>query len=116
MTWGTHLVVDCSGCCKAVSDPSALAGFAARLTEAIGMKAFRAPILEHFATHDPSKGGYSLVQLIETSSITGHFVDATGDAYLDVFSCLPFSADVAIGVINECLSPKSIRHTLLRRG
>ncbi len=50
------------------------------------MGSYEEPVLEHFATHDLSKAGYSLVQLIETSPITGHFVDKNGDAYLDVFS------------------------------
>jgi hypothetical protein len=30
---------------------------------------------------DPKQLGYSLVQLIETSAITGHFCDRSGDAY-----------------------------------
>jgi S-adenosylmethionine/arginine decarboxylase-like enzyme len=31
--------------------------------------------------------GYSVAQLIHTSSITCHFMDTSGDAYIDIFSC-----------------------------
>ena len=31
--------------------------------------------------------GYSMVQLIETSLISGHFANDTNSAYLDIFSC-----------------------------
>ena len=36
------------------------------------MKAYTAPLLEHFSEHLPEAAGYSLVQ---TSAITGHFCD-----------------------------------------
>src|SRR5262245_51794966 len=55
------------------------------------MKAYGAPLLERFAEHLPEAAGYSLVQLIETSAITGHFCDLSGDAYIDIFSCKDFS-------------------------
>jgi S-adenosylmethionine/arginine decarboxylase-like enzyme len=31
--------------------------------------------------------GYSMVQLISTSLISGHFANDTNSAYLDIFSC-----------------------------
>ena len=31
--------------------------------------------------------GYSMIQLIETSLISGHFANDTNRAYLDIFSC-----------------------------
>ena len=39
--------------------------------------------------------GYTLVQLIETSSITAHFSENTGSIYLNVFSCKEFDPDDA---------------------
>lgn len=79
------------------------------------MRAYGEPLLEHFATHDPEKAGYSLVQLIATSSITGHFVDRNGDAYIDVFSCKPFSLEVVSGLVEHFFRPRSIRMTYLTR-
>src|SRR4051812_35005423 len=98
--WGQHLIVDASaGDLLAVRDPDTIRNFASILVDRIGMRAYGPPLLEHFATNDIKAAGYSLVQLIETSSITGHFVDINGDFYLDVFSCTPFDNNEALAVI-----------------
>jgi S-adenosylmethionine/arginine decarboxylase-like enzyme len=73
------------------------------------MKAYGEPLLEHFAAHNPLAGGYSLVQLIETSDITAHFVDVTGDAYIDIFSCKKVDVAIAEKVVREYFSPQSVR-------
>src|SRR5215212_9074587 len=114
--WGRHLVLDCSSCDReAVRDAEAIRGFCADLVSSIGMVAYGQPVLEHFATHLPEAAGYSLVQLIETSAVTGHFCDASGDAYLDIFSCKDFDTEVTIGVIERHLRPESIRKVELSR-
>src|SRR5919112_862689 len=114
--WGRHLVLDCSSCDRqAVRDPEAIRAFCADLIPSIGMVAYGEPVLEHFATHLLEAAGYSLVQLIETSAVTGHFCDASGDAYLDVFSCKDFDPEVAIGVVERHLRPESIRKVELAR-
>jgi S-adenosylmethionine decarboxylase len=114
--WGYHLILDCSGCdVHLVSDRDNIKSFVETLVEAIDMKAYGEPILEHFATHDPTKGGYSLVQLIETSSITGHFVDQNGDAYINIFSCKPFSFETVQEVVNTFFNPDSIKMHFLTR-
>jgi len=79
------------------------------------MKAYGEPILEHFATHDPDKAGFSLVQLIETSNITAHFVDKNGNIYMDIFSCKPFGTDVAIKVVQQFFEPEKIKMHFLTR-
>lgn len=114
--WGYHLILDCRGGDRgAVSDRPTLLAWVRRLVDRIGMRAFGAPVCEHFATHDPEAAGYSLVQLIETSSITGHFVDRNGDAYIDVFSCKPFDVETARAVVQEYFRPEAIRVTYLTR-
>ena len=79
------------------------------------MVAYGQPMIEHFATHDDEKAGWSLVQLIETSSITGHFVDKNGDFYIDVFSCKEFDIDKTIDFVSNYLQPKNIKQTYLLR-
>ena len=114
--WGKHLVLDCSSCDReAVRSADAIRAFSEDLVASIGMVAYGEPVLAHFATHLPEAAGYSLVQLIETSAVTGHFCDASGDAYLDVFSCKDFDAEVAIGVVERHLRPGSIRKVELLR-
>jgi S-adenosylmethionine decarboxylase len=114
--WGKHLVLDCSSCDReAVRDANAIRAFSEDLVASIGMVAHGEPVLAHFATHLPEAAGYSLVQLIETSAVTGHFCDASGDAYLDVFSCKDFDSEVALRVVERHLSPESVRKVELSR-
>ena len=114
--WGKHLVLDCSSCdLGAVRDANAIRDFCEDLVATIGMVAYGEPVLAHFATHLPEAAGYSLVQLIETSAVTGHFCDASGDAYLDVFSCKDFDAEVAVAVVEKHLNPASLRKVELIR-
>jgi S-adenosylmethionine decarboxylase len=114
--WGKHLVLDCSSCDReAVRDANAIRAFSEDLVTSIGMVAYGEPLLEHFATHLPEAAGYSLVQLIETSAVTGHFCDASGDAYLDVFSCKDFDPEVAVRVVERHLRPESIRKVEILR-
>ena len=90
--------------------------FVKQLVEEIDMKAYGEPIIEHFATHDPSKGGYTLLQMIETSAIAAHFVEATGEAYFDIFSCKDFDIDTVIKLIHIYFGPTHIQHLTLSRG
>ena len=79
------------------------------------MVAYGEPLLAHFAVHSPAAAGWSVVQLIETSSITGHFCDANGDAYVDVFSCKEFDEAAAVAVVERLLAPRSIESRLVTR-
>jgi S-adenosylmethionine decarboxylase len=114
--WGKHLVLDCSSCDReAVQSADAIRAFCEDLVASIGMVAYGEPVLAHFATHLTEAAGYSLVQLIETSAMTGLFCDKSGDAYLDVFSCKDFDTEVAVGVVERRLRPESVRKVELVR-
>lgn len=111
--WGWHLLLDIKSCdIDSITNAEHLAGFLTALVERIDMVAYGDPIIQHFATHDPEKAGYSIVQLIETSNITGHFVDKNGDAYIDVFSCKPFQPEDVIAVVREFFAPENISSKL----
>lgn len=115
--WGQHLILDMCGCDReAISDAAHIRAFSAELVEAIEMKAYGEPVLEHFATQNPDAAGYTLVQLIETSNITAHFAELTGDVYLDVFSCKAFPEETAIAVCQMYFKPREINRTSLMRG
>jgi S-adenosylmethionine decarboxylase len=57
------------------------------------MKRFGEPLIEHFGYEKAETVGYSLVQLIETSAIVGHFSEFKHSAYLDLFSCQEFDTN-----------------------
>lgn len=114
--WGYHLILDCKSCnIDSVTNAETLKDFIRTLVKEIDMVAYGEPIVEHFATHDPQKAGFSLVQLIETSSITGHFIDVNGDGYIDIFSCKPFSIETVEETIVKFFNPLFIRKTYLTR-
>lgn len=106
--WGYHCSVDVAGCDKSkITDGEHIAAFCKSLVEAIDMKAYGEPQVVHFAEHDPGKAGFTLTQLIETSNICAHFVDATGEMYLDVFSCKEFDPEIVAEVVDMWFSPQS---------
>lgn len=114
--WGIHYLADCAECDKAaISNKDVVAAFIVELVERIDMKAYGMPIIEHFATHDPSKGGLTACQMIETSLIDGHFVDETGEAYISVHSCKDFEPKLVNEVIKKYFNPKSIKENLIYR-
>ncbi len=115
-SWGYHLILNCRACdIDKITDGDYLAIFVKDLVGAIGMKAYGDPILAHFAEQNPELGGYSLLQLIETSSITGHFVDINGDAYIDIFSCKDFDPQVAIDLVQDYFNPENIQSQFIYR-
>ena len=113
--WGKHLIIDMTAC--EIDRVRSAAQFPAssRFVETLGMKAYGAPLLEHFPEHLPEATGYSLVQLIETSAITGHFCDRSGDAYIDILSCKDFAAELAVEVVRAAFRPQHINFMTLMR-
>ena len=114
--WGYHLLLDCKDCDRSkIKDAKNISQFVKTLIREIDMKAFGEPVIQHFGAHNPIVSGYSLMQLIETSSITGHFAEGSGDAYLDIFSCKPYDIEVAKAVVNRFFAPKKIKTAYLNR-
>lgn len=107
--WGYHHILNAGGCDKElITSADNIRAFSIALVEAIDMVAYGEPQVVHFAAHDPEKGGYTLVQLIETSNICAHFVDEHGEAYLDVFSCKTFEPETVKRVFTQFFAPKTI--------
>lgn len=114
--WGYHLMLDCSGCDHGkITNRENIYTFTKELVKRIDMVAFGEPVIEHFATHDPNKAGFSMVQLIETSNISMHAVDHDNTLYLDVFSCKPFSNDDVIKTVEEFFGATKIRLNYVTR-
>lgn len=85
--WGLVVNVDLKGCNpETIRNPEKIHEFIVRLCDFIEMKRFGEPTIVHFGQND-RVAGYSMMQLIETSLISGHFANDTNAAYLDIFSC-----------------------------
>ena len=111
--FGYHLMLDCSGC-TGIDSKQNIYSFTKALVEEIKMNAHGEPIIEYLLPGDP-KQGYSLLQLITTSNIAGHFMELDGTAYLDIFSCNVFDVEVAKQVVQKFFNPKSMRVNFITR-
>ena len=115
MFWGYHLLLDCGNCNREkVGSKENIAAFVKELIRRIDMVAVGEPVIEYLCVGDP-KAGYSLMQLISTSCITGHFMDESGDAYVDIFSCKPYDIAVAQQCVEEFFQPDKVRVNFLTR-
>lgn len=85
--WGLACSVDLQDCsAEKITDANAIKEFVVKLCKLIDMKRFGDTVVVNFGD-DPKVSGFSMTQLIETSLISGHFVNQTNSAYLDIFSC-----------------------------
>jgi S-adenosylmethionine/arginine decarboxylase-like enzyme len=84
--WGLSASVDLQDCNPAtIRNRKKIQAYVVSLCELIGMKRYGDCQIIHFG--EGRVAGYSMVQLIETSLISGHFANDTNRAYLDIFSC-----------------------------
>jgi len=115
MAWGKHLILDVKGCeLIRANDPEYIKHFTKELVRLIEMVPYGEPQLVHFADNT-DKAGWTVIQLITTSSIVGHFLDHNGDLYLDVFSCKDFSEHTVISALRQFFSPGEIKHQVIQR-
>ena len=70
---------------EAIRDRDHIEAYVIALCKLIRMKRFGKCQIVHFG--EGRVAGYSMLQLIETSLISGHFANETNRAYLDIFSC-----------------------------
>ena len=112
--WGYHLMLDCASCDKPkIMDAAHVTAFAKELVKEIDMVAYGEPQVVNFGTGN--KAGFTMVQLIETSNICAHFCNDTGDAYLDVFSCKPFTAESVKKTFAKYFKPEAIKSNFVAR-
>jgi len=114
--WGYHLILDCHACdVPSIQSYDNVHKWITDLVKAIDMEPIGEPRIEYTAAEFPDKAGFTAVQIIVTSSIVAHFIDSTGDVYIDVFSCKPFDNDIVLKSIQDSFSPKKIRPNYLTR-
>jgi S-adenosylmethionine/arginine decarboxylase-like enzyme len=84
--WGLSTSVDLQDCHPAtIQSRAQIEAYVIALCDLIGMKRYGECQIVHFG--EGRVAGYSMIQLIETSLISGHFANDTNRAYLDIFSC-----------------------------
>ena len=113
-SWGYHLTIDAGGCDHdAIRSKETIAAFTKELVDKIAMVPYGKARIVMFGEGD--KKGYTLVQLIETSDITAHFVEETNAVYLDLFSCKKYSVPTTIAVFKKYFKPEKIIKRFVKR-
>ncbi len=92
--WGILTSLDIYECNPAtIRDAEKIKEYVIKLCELIQMKRFGECQVVHFG-EDERVAGYSMLQLIETSLISGHFANLTNTAYIDIFSCKAYDPNL----------------------
>lgn len=106
--WGLYVSVDLKDCDpKLIRSSQKITKFAVEACTLMKVKRFGKPIVADFG-EDPRVSGFSLVQLIETSLISGHFANQTNAVYLDFFSCKSFPPYKVAKFAKKCFKAKSM--------
>ncbi len=114
--FGYELVLDLYDCdLKVISSRQKLQEYVNKLCRLIKMKRFGDAIIPYFGEHAPHTKGYSLVQLIETSSISGHFSESWKRAYINIFSCKDYNHRLALEFTKKFFGAKRVKSRLLVR-
>lgn len=117
MGFGKELILDLYDCdLTKISSEAEIRNFVEKLCdEVIKMKRFGEALIPHFGHANPVTSGFSLVQLIETSSVTGHFSEYKRSAYINIFSCAPFDPEETANFCQQFFGAKRLRKRHLHR-
>ena len=109
--WGKETIINLYEC-ESVSK-GLLKKYAKELCKLIDMTPYGKPLTPYFG-NDFTKG-YTLVQLIETSSIIGHFAEESNSAYINIFSCKDYDELEASEFTKKFFGAKQIEVKILKR-
>lgn len=113
--WGLCTAIDLKNCNpETIRDPQKLHQFVVEVCDLIDMQRFGEPVIVNFGPNE-RVAGYSLVQLIETSCITGHFANDTNGAYLDIFSCKEYPPQITAEFCKKFFGAEEIKTTVFFR-
>jgi S-adenosylmethionine/arginine decarboxylase-like enzyme len=114
--FGYELVMDLSECDLSVMrSKKKLTEYVNKLCKLIKMKKYGKVQLPYFGLEKPQTKGYSLLQFIETSSITGHFSEHWRKSYINIFSCKPYNHRLAANFTKKFFGSKHAKIRFLVR-
>lgn len=114
-SWGLSTHIDLKGCdIQIIKNKKKLAEFTNTLCKLLKVNKFGPTTLVKLGKY-PELYGYSMMQLIETSSLTGHFVEANGNVYIDIFSCRLYNPHTAKKFCDTFFKAKSSTMKVLIR-
>lgn len=115
MSFGFETLIDLKNCESDIKDADLIKQYVDELVELIDMKKYGECEIVDFG-EDEKVAGYSMKQFIETSLISGHFVNATNAAYINIFSCKPYNAQAASEFTNKFFKAEKMNYQMIIRG
>lgn len=115
--FGQELILNLYDCdSKKISSGREIKKFVTVLCDdVIKMRRYGKALIPHFGHDNPITSGYSLVQLIETSSVTAHFSEFKKSVYLNIFSCAWFDAEKTELFCKKFFGAKRAESHLIKR-
>ena len=114
--YGKELILDLYDCdSKTIRSKKKILEYSNKICDLIKVKKYGKPICQRFALDDPVAAGYSFVQLIESSSITGHFSELWNRAFINIFACKLFDHKIATDFTKNFFRAKKIKTLVLIR-
>ncbi|MDD5005377.1 MAG: S-adenosylmethionine decarboxylase [Candidatus Omnitrophica bacterium] len=114
--FGYELILDLYDCdLEVMSSRKKLKEYVDKLCPLIKMEKYGKTLLEYFGTKKPHTKGYSLLQFIETSSITAHFSEHWRITYVNIFSCKSFNPEIAKEFTKEFFKAKHFKARFIVR-
>jgi len=114
--YGYELILDLYNCKpETIGSKKAIQTYVNKLCKTIKMKKYGKALIPHFGNKKPFTKGYSLVQLIETSSITGHFSELWNSAHINIFSCKKYNPQIAADFTKKFFGSKRMKKRFILR-
>ena len=111
-----ELILDLYDCqLEIISSKKKIQEFVNRLCRLIRMKQYGRLRIERFGGGTPFGEGYSFCQFIETSSITGHFLEVDQIAFINIFSCRAFNDQKVIQFAKQFFQAQHYKKKLILR-
>ncbi|UZE93512.1 MAG: S-adenosylmethionine decarboxylase [Candidatus Nealsonbacteria bacterium] len=112
--YGQELIMDLYDCDpKILRSKKKILEYSNRICKLIKVKKYGRAIIKRFGTG--SIAGFSLVQLIETSLVSGHFSELWDRAFINIFSCKLFNDKKTKDFTKKFFKAKKIKsRTIIR--
>ena len=115
-SWGILTSIDLHSCnAGTIRDAEKIKAFVYELCRRIEVERYGECTVVHFADHDENVAGFSMVQLIETSLVSGHFANKTNNVYLDIFSCKYYDPETATAYAADFFEAKEHTKQIILR-
>lgn len=94
--WGLYSAIDVHHCdLEKLTDGDVIKQFTIELCDRLNVKRY-GDLLMYLFGDAPGLHGWSTAQMIETSLVSGHFIQESKIAYVDIFSCKYYDAQIII--------------------